>query len=160
MIRDTEEIKTAAKMEEDTISEICRIVRDYRRLTDEHLQRIVADLCGVSVEGMMGDIRHLHNSQARWLYWYAYRYMTNDSYESIAKNNEYRKFTHPCVCQSISKMSDFISASTIWTKRWTVLKHIIKGILAKQPKQQQLFGDDITIKVTAPKGVNVELIQE
>lgn len=160
MIREDSEIKLSAIIENETIDELCNIIKRYNRLGEEQLQRIVADFCGVSIEDMMGDVRHLQNSQARWLYWYAYRYMTNDSYVAIAERNAHRKFTPQCVCSSISKMTDFISANTIWTKRWTVIKHIIKGILSNRPKQKEFICEDITIKVTAPRGVNVEVKQE
>lgn len=160
MISVEKEIRKETELEEQALRKIYEIVKNYKIQSKLHLETICAELCGVDVLEMMEDTK-LHNSQARWFYWYAYWYMTKENYTVIAQNRGYkRKFTAPCVCVSISKMADFISANTIWTKRWTIVKAVIKGILSSKPKQQELFEDEIHVKVTTPSGVIVEHIKQ
>lgn len=148
-------------LERELMQEICAIIRKYNISIKNKLECLVAELCNVDVEDMMTDTKNMQNVQSRWLYWYALRYMTKESYKAISRNTSYeRKFTIQCVCLSISKMSNMISANTIWTKRWTILKQIIKCSLDCTTQELWNENKDITIKLTTPKGVKVEINEE
>lgn len=149
------------QLEQETLERLCGIIREYNFNIKNQLEVIVANLCNVDVKEMMEDTKHLYNSQARWLYWYAYRYLTNEPYSSIINSTRYgRDFTVGCVCNSLNKMSTLINSNTIWTKRWTILKGMIKEYILQKCDNNNLTASDITIKVTTPKGVNIELKHE
>lgn len=161
MISNSISIESNKEKEAEIVDSICRLIRDYRLSVSQHLERIVAELCDVSVEEMMKDTKHMYNTQARWLVWYALRYMTNDSYQSIARSTARgRMFTIGCICADISKMSNLISANTVWTKRWTILKRIIKESLDATSLVKEKTLDEVSIKVSVPRGVKVDVKQE
>lgn len=146
-------------LEESTIIQACELLRNYDGGLKEHLAHIVAELCNVSVNAMMKETKHIDVVRARWLYWYAYRYMTDESHYSIAQYcSQWRKFTSTCISHSIAKMAVIIDGNSIWAKRWIILKRLIKIMLNKNVGDEQ--PSNITIKITHPKGVNVELKQE
>jgi len=146
------------RIDTNTINVVCDTLRRYNSDTREYLANIVASVCDVTFEEMMQDTKHLYNAHARWLFWYAYRYMTNESYDSIAnKTKEYRKFTEACVGICISKMSMMIEQEPIWKKRWILTKRVIKAILDNGNDGIMDIPNVITLKVTPPKGVDIKL---
>lgn len=154
-----EKVKESLRaIDEATIQKVCDILRSYDTQTSEYLARIVASVCSCDESKILHDTSNLNNSHARWLYWYAYRYMTNDSYKSIAmKSNDSRKFTESCVGICVAKMSMMIESEPIWKKRWIIVKRVIKAILNNEECEQ---AKTLTLKVISPKGVNVELLNE
>lgn len=160
--------KEGIRKEQELIQEVCNLLHEYNVSTRDNFSHIVSELCKVDEKEMMTDRKNQYNIQARWLYWYALRYMTNESYSSISNSTKYdRHFTVACVCYSIKKMSDLISANTIWTKRWTILKRIIKesadANTFEKAFDKELSSNnqkEITIKITHPKGVKIELKEE
>lgn len=149
------------KLEREALQRICGIIQDYNLKISDNLEFIVSTLCDVDVKEMMTDTKKVYNVQARWLYWYAQRYMTNESYASISRRTIYeRKFTVAAICFAINRMSDLISANTIWTKRWVILKRIIKESLYVNSLDDEIIKRDIKIKITHPRGVNIELKEE
>ena len=123
-----------------------------------YLAEFVASLCSVETERMFSSSNDLDVAQARWLFWYAYRYMTNETYEKIGKLSMplYGKtFTKVGVASSVNKMYTLIEQKPIWRKRWTIIKRIIK--------QCENVIDDETqkpIKIIVPKDANIELKRE
>lgn len=160
MVNETKEIEKANELEDKMLSTICETIRKYNELSAKHLAQITADLCGVDCEDLLHDTSHRTNSEARYLYWFAYRYLTEESYSSIAKKPWQRRFTEQCVGAAILRMANMISANTIWTKRWVILKHVIKGILEHKPKQSELFDDEVTIRIISPKNVHIQQIKQ
>ena len=161
MKAEEEIINDINKLEEETINEACKLLSAYNKGLKHYLACLVASLCGVSVGDLYTNTKHIGIIQSRWLFWYAYRYMTNESYESISRNSsEWRHFGSACVGQSVTKMAMMISQDDIWSKRWAVLKRMIKIMLRNTSKEQDLFQTPITIKVVYPKNVNVELKSE
>ena len=97
-------------------------------------------------------------AQARWLYWYAIRYMTNETYDKIAVRTTAKSgcsFTPNGIGQSINKMAALINSEPIWVKRWTIIKRIIK--LRDAPANGFEPQETVTMYVTAPKGIKVEI---
>ena len=156
MINEEKEVNHLKDIELSVVDEVCDRLRIYSRYTGSYLANIIAALCDVDKDEMLSDTKHLYNSHARWFYWFAYRYMTNESYDSIAKRCEnYRKFTESCVGICVAKMSMMVEQEPMWKKRWVITKRIIKSILDD--------GDDqpskLTLKVIPPKGVTVEILK-
>ena len=106
---------------------------------------------------MFSNCNDLDVAQARWLFWYAYRYMTNETYEKISKLSESmykRKFTKTCVASSVNKMYSLIEQQPIWRKRWTIVKRIIKL------QNEMVFEPQIPITITIPKNVELTIKKE
>jgi hypothetical protein len=119
---------------------------------------MVASVCDVDVDEMLTDTKHLQNSHARWFFWFAYRYMTNENYDSIArKTGTKRKFTVGSIGYCISKMSMMVESEPIWVKRWTIIKRVIKAILDNGGDNIGARQETLTFKVQPPKGIDVKL---
>lgn len=148
-----------SKIEVETIHKACELLSSYNVRIGEYLGHYVSSLCDVDYHDLMYDTKHLNVAKARWLFWYAYRHMTNDSFDSISKmTSRYRKFATSCVGCSCAKMARMIDFEPVWAKRWDILKRIIKTILNTNTQHQGQ--NNIIIKVVHPKNVKVELKQE
>lgn len=136
----------------------CAALRGYENDIQNYLAHIVASLCNVDVKDMLTDCNTLGVSQARWLYWYAYRLMTHNTYNKISEQtSKYygKRFTQAAVANGITKISQIIEKEPIWEKRWMVVKKIIKQ------QQDFMFGfEKQPIKIVVPKGINIELKKE
>jgi chromosomal replication initiation ATPase DnaA len=148
-----EEIKNElADNERIAMKCVCDTLLNYEGRVRNYLADFVASLCNVETERMFSDDNHLDVAQARWLFWYAYRYMTNETYEKIGKlsGELYGKaFTKVGVASSVNKMNMMIEQQPIWKKRWTIVKRIIKL------QSEMVFEPQIPITISIPK--NVEL---
>ena len=144
--------------EKQMADNICLVLSEYEGNIRTYLAKFIAALCDVDIERMFSNDNHLDVAQARWLFWYAYRYMTGETYEKIGKLSEplYGKsFTKVGVAASVNKMYELIEQQPIWRKRWTIIKRVIK--------QSENFIDDETqkpIRIIIPKDANVELKRE
>lgn len=130
MIKNEEEIvRDWREIHDEHAKQICDILHDHELKVQDYLAHMVAAQCDVTTQDMMTKDDRLHFSHARWLFWYAYRYMTNDTYEHIAQISERfgRKFTQQGISASVNKMSSLIAAETVWTKRWILVKKVIKA---------------------------------
>lgn len=113
----------------DNVEPILDIMRHYELNIHEYLADYVAALCNTSKEIMLGRSEKVHVAQARWLFWYAYRYMTGETLEKIANMTILcggHKFTTNGIGQCVNKMSALISTEPLWQKRWNIIKRIIK----------------------------------
>lgn len=144
--------------EKQMVDSICSVLSAYEGNIRLCLSKFVAALCDVEIERMFSNDNHLDVAQARWLFWYAYRYMTGETYEKIGRLSEpiYNKsFTKVGVAASVNKMYALIEQQPIWRKRWTIIKRVIK--------QSENFIDESAtkpIRITIPKDANVELKRE
>ena len=162
MIKSDEQIKSDwAHLENDNVAMACEYLSRYDGDIEDYIADIVASLCNVDVDKMLSDTSVAYLAQARWLYWYAIRYMTNETYDKIAertiRKSDYR-FTPNGIGQSINKMSMMITNEPIWTKRWVILKRIIK--LRDAAIKDSCETETMTMRIIAPKGVKVELKNE
>ena len=136
---------------------VCDTLANYEDRIRVHLADFVASICNVDIERMFSTCNDLDVAQARWLFWYAYRYMTNETYEKISKLSESmykRKFTKTCVASSVNKMYAMIEQQPIWRKRWTIVKRIIKL------QNEIVFEPQIPITITIPKNVELTIKKE
>lgn len=162
MIKSDEQIKSDWEhLENDNIEKACEYLRRYEGDIEDYVAEIVASLCNVDVDKMLSDTSVAYLAQARWLYWYALRYMTNETYDKIAERTMSKtsyRFTPNGIGQSINKMSAMIVNEPIWTKRWIILKRIIK--LRDTVVKEKSEMETVTMKIIAPKGVKLELKNE
>jgi hypothetical protein len=130
MIKSDNEIKSDWNaLEEESLKDICERVKSYERNIQDYLADVVAALCDLDLSDMMTKDDRVHCNHARWLFWYAYRHMTNDTFEHLSQiTDRYgRKFAHQSINSAVNKMSVLIADNTIWTKRWVVIRRIIKA---------------------------------
>lgn len=129
---------------------VCDTLVNYERCVRTYLADFIASLCNVETERMFSDDNHLDVAQARWLFWYAYRYMTNETYEKIGKlsGELYGKvFTKVGVASSVNKMNIMIEQQPIWKKRWAIVRRIIKT------QNEIVFEPQIPVTIAVPKNV-------
>lgn len=153
-----EEIKHELEQNESiAIQAVCDILMNYEAHIRTYLADFVASICNVEKERMFSSCNDLDVAQARWLFWYAYRYMTGETYEKIGKMSKpiYGKaFTKVGVAASVNKMYTLIEQQPIWRKRWTIVKRIIK-------MQNELTYEPLTpITITIPKNVELTIKKE
>lgn len=144
------------RIDEKTIECACDVLRQHGKDVFKSIANFVASLCNVDCGRMLSFGNKSGTTQPRWLFWYAYRYMTNESYERISEvTNEIGgyMFTVPAVGQGVNKMAQMIESEPIWKKRWTIIRGIIKGYYSERHDEEE--NRRITIRV--PKGFNVEL---
>lgn len=152
-----EEIFVLEKMSEidkQTLDSICDLLRGYESKIQYWLAYFVSSLCNVELDKMLTDCNTLSVAQSRWLFWYAYRRMTNETYEKIANvSSQYygKFFTTATVANGITKMAQMIECEPIWTKRWVIIKRIIKQY------RENLIENEEPIKIVVPKNAKVEL---
>ena len=92
------------------------------------LQENVCAVCGIKKNLLFENTYTLHIAQARWLFWYAYRYMTGEPFTKMTDmflKNDGGKFTASGITQGVNKMSVLINDNTIWTKRWLTIKNTL-----------------------------------
>lgn len=152
-----EEIFVLEKMSEidkQTLDSICDLLRGYESKIQYWLAYFVSSLCNVEIDKMLTDCNTLSVAQSRWLFWYAYRRMTNETYEKIANvSSQYygKFFTTATVANGITKMAQMVECEPIWTKRWVIIKRIIKQY------RENLIENEEPIKIVVPKNAKVEL---
>lgn len=99
---------------------------------EEDIKNVLADcvasVCNIKKEEMMEGTHTAYLAQARWLFWYSYRYMTNETYEKIAKQTStpIHKFSTSSVRDCVNKMGMMIASEHLWQRRWNIIKNIIK----------------------------------
>ena len=149
------------RLETENIEKACDLLRQHESRIEDYMADIVASLCNVDCAEMLTNSSVAYLAQARWLYWYAIRYMTNETYDKIAIRTTAKsgcKFTPNGIGQSINKMALLVAQEPIWVKRWTIIKHIIK--LRDTVIKEKGDMETLTMKIIAPKGVKVELKNE
>ena len=153
-----EEIKTSLEENERITMEcINDALRNYEGRIRTYLAQFVASVCNVDIDKMFSESNCLDVAQARWLFWYAYRYMTGETYEKIGKLSEPiygKRFTRVGVASSVNKMYELIEQQPIWRKRWTIVKHIIKT------QNDLMFERPVPITITIPKNVELKIKKE
>lgn len=161
-MKNDEQIKNDwQRLETENIEKACDLLRQHESRIEDYMADIVASLCNVDCAAMLTNSSVAYLAQARWLYWYAIRYMTNETYDKIAMRTTAKsgcKFTPNGIGQSINKMALLVAQEPIWVKRWTIIKHIIK--LRDTVIKEKGDMETLTMKIIAPKGVKVELKNE
>lgn len=128
MKSENETIEDWRRIDNQYVKDLCAIINKQEIDVQDYLADIVSSLCDIDTTEMMTKEDRLHCNHARWLYWYAYRYMTNDTFEHIEQiTKRYgRRYSLQGISAAVNKMSNLIASNTIWTKRWIIIKRIIK----------------------------------
>ena len=71
--------------ERNTIQTVCETLKNYEGEMMSCIASFVAALCDVDEKDMFSNKNTLDAAQARSLFWYAYRYMTNETYDKIGR---------------------------------------------------------------------------
>lgn len=148
--------------EDEVLQNVCDMLRGYESNVNKWLAYYVASICNVDVKKMMSRSNVMNVAQARWLYWYAIRYMTGQSYPEIAENTftiYHARFAKQGVGQAINKMSMMIDSELLWKRRWTMVKRIIKAC-ANDVDTERQAKESAEITITYPSNVNVKLIKQ
>lgn len=139
------------------IDEVCRLLRLHETRIQDYLVDCVASICDVEKTDMMTNASKLNTIHARWLFWYAYRYMTNEPFIRISEITlRYgKRFTEQSISNSVNKMGNMIAKETTWAKRWVLIKRIIK----LRNSDQTNFGldDNLSVTINHPKNIQVKL---
>ena len=138
--------------ERTVINDIVGMLRDREIDVLDNLVDLVSALCNIDKDELLSRSNSITVSQARWLYWYTYRYATGESYATIADKTEFlcgRKYTLQGVASSINKMAMMISKEPIWKKRWTIMYRLIKAI-----NNTPSCESDSTIVIHVPKNLS------
>lgn len=133
------------KADTEAIDIICHLLNTHEIDVQKYLADMVASLCRVSIADLLSEKQKTHIAHSRWLYWYAYRYMTNEPYYKMAEVSSTlgARVSEQGISAGINKMQDLINNNNVWQQRWYVLKKIIK--LRKQEKE--VVNATITIQV-------------
>lgn len=117
-----------AKIDSDNLNKALSYLRNTETEASEYIAECVASLCDVNVEDMLSNTNVIFLVHARWLYWYAYRYMTNESFDKMSHRlkTDSKTFGARSIQKAVTKMSMLIASEPIWSKRWAVVKRIIK----------------------------------
>lgn len=152
-------LQQMSTLEQETLDKVCELLKGYETRMQDYLAHFVASLCDVKLEDMLTDCNVLHAAQARWLYWYSYRYMTSETYDKIAERTARyfgKRFTMQGVAAGVNKMAQMIEQEPIWKKRWTIIKRLLKS------RDDNVNETPSTIRIVAyaPKGTQVKFITE
>lgn len=143
-----------SEIDKQTLDSICTLLHGYECKIQYWLAYFVSSLCNVEICKMLNDCNTLSVAQSRWLFWYAYRRMTNNTYEKIADvSSQYygKHFTTATIANGITKMTQMIESEPIWTKRWVIISRIIKQY------RENLIDNEEPIKIVVPKNAKVEI---
>ena len=153
-----EAIGKIRKSETDAVTIACNALRSHNVDMKSCLVELVASICDISVDEMRKNTKKLECVQARWFFWYSYRQLTREGLRSTTNHvSDVYRVTQTGVAKAVRNMSMFIAENTIWTRRWQVMKRLINAV--SNCTEQEIFPETITVSVTAPKGVNVEIKQ-
>ncbi len=132
---------------------------------DEHTKMLAektSQLCNVTIEEMFGKKSSQKEdcAHARWLFWYAYRYITGESCRKISQSTFFgiHKYGASTVVQGLNKIGIKMASEPIWHKRWKLLKQEIKDNISDVE-----IVEDNTIVISVPKGMRSQfniVIQE
>lgn len=144
-------------LDNSDIEEVCRLLRLHETRIQDYLIDCVASICNVDKLDMMTNTSKLNIIHARWLFWYAYRYMTNESFVRMSEVTlRYgKKFTEQSISNSVNKMGNMIAKETTWAKRWVLIRRIIK--LRNSDKTNAILGDNLSVTINHPKNIQVKL---
>lgn len=133
MVKEENEAKKCLQeMTQNNVEQICALLHSHERDVQEYLAQFVASLCDIEYEVMIGTkvgaTKTYYAAQCRYLFWYAYRYMTNEPYEKMAQRlgKFGRKFSATGIITGVNKMAQMTESDSIWRNRWMMLKRIIR----------------------------------
>lgn len=115
------------RLDKKAFREIEKILQNFKYDEQVMVASFIAAICDVDYADLFAENKRQTTTHARWLYWYALRYMTHETYERISVRTYFDgcKFTSQNVGIGISKMMRMIGQEPEWRKRWKLVKHLI-----------------------------------
>jgi len=138
-------------LDQQDIDNLCQGLRSHERQVQGFLCEIVASVCDVDKDDLLKSTDNVSVAHARWLFWYALRFLTNETYEKMVAsiNHEYGfSFRARSITSGVNKMATMIERDDLWKDRWRIVKHVI-GLRTQGTQQAFDFSKKITI--TIPK---------
>ena len=146
-----------ANIEEYHLRQACKHLTLYERDIQDYLAQCVAAVCDVDLEQMFNSNDRVNLAHSRWLYWFAYKYMTKEPCKRIAeRTHRYGKtYTQQSIARCVAKMGMMIENEPLWQRRWNIIKKVIKT-------QNKMTEETLTkpVRIIVPKNLKVELKQE
>ena len=147
MRRDSDIIDDWKKIDSISSSETIQDLSRRRESEQEYLLYCLCAECGVSREEIAQKNKSkFHIIHYRWLFWYAYRYMTNESFLKIAEISRRfgHAYDHRSIRHGVDSIGTMIAREPHWARRWEALKHII---MLRNTIVENLFPQKITIQI-------------
>ena len=129
--------------EEEVISKIKSMLNDYTSINANALIVIVSALCNVSINEIKYGNKHKH-CHARWLLFYAYKYLEKTSFHTVAETFSKLGFNaeYCSVRKSIIQMDELIKSEKYWRDKCMFIQSIINHKKAKDNNNN----DDLVIR--------------
>lgn len=123
----------------------------------ESLRDCVAWICDIPVEEMEKSTS-IYASQTRWLFWYAYRTLSAETYGRIGDvaSSCNMKYTKDGIRKGVSKMSNLIDFDYTWKKKWLVVKQFI-SMLKDEEKETKKHKISILVPRELTNKVQIEI---
>lgn len=147
MSKTEEQIKSEwGKIDEQNIEKACQLLKKQTTDTQYYLARCIASVCNIEEKDMFARNDGVHVTHARWLYWYAYRYMTREPCKCISRHTAIfgKTYREQSIARCIGKMGQMIENEPIWGKRWIIIKRIIK----LRDTKEESIDNTITINIS------------
>lgn len=159
-MKDNEEIRREWEdLQDKSFKEIEAVLRkcDYNAMT--MLSSFVASICDVDTADLLSSSANMYISQCRALFWYAYRYMTQDPYERISQKTSIEgcKFSADTVRKACEKMMTLIDVDDVWKGRWINVKRFIRlkdnPHSYPTPDNSKMFPEKYKLMLHVPKEI-------
>ena len=112
--------------EDEAIAKVCDIIHKSNINMREQLINIVASLCEIEPALIIVPCNRHDIVQARWLYWYSLRKMTNATYKEISQMcNAHNTFSITTISQGLTNVEYMIGHDNLWKRRWRFIKCVI-----------------------------------
>ena len=158
MERSERNLESLKQTTPQTLETAFGILRSHQQELIDYLAEIISSVCDISQEDVFIKRNTALTVYSRWMYWYTYRYVTNQTYSEIAKRTKDSfgvDFTPNGIGQSINKMGKIIESDPMWKKRWAIIKRIIKTKDSEEGKRNN------TIEIIVPRkikdSINIEV---
>lgn len=136
------------QLDESNIQQVCQYIQRHEINIQYYLADIIASLCNVQKDKILNlrnkELRYVH---VRWLLWYAYRYMTAESYDNLSTNKIWSNADKTSIRYGVLKMGTMIEHEPFWARRWAIVKKIID---IRNAGEEPI---DNTIVITIPRDI-------
>lgn len=158
-MKDEQALNELREIENGNIGKVLELLSGHEGEILANIAKIVASLCDIDCDTMMGSSTKYYSAQCRWLFWYTYRYMTNEPYNKMSKRigKHGHEYTPSALTIGVNKMAQMVETDTIWKKRWIILKSIIKSYDGATLSPLNSCNDIQPVKVVITKHKNVEV---
>lgn len=99
----------------------------------------VANLCGVDSADMIYNTDEMYLAQARWLYWYSLRYMTQYTFTRLCEITQIEGhcFVWRTIAYGVRLMGHLIEVDSTWKARWKRTKNFIRELQKQEEEENE-----------------------